>query len=89
MAELTPLVNAQHGRVLPARADTVRMLAGYGRLTGCRARNARVHDRVRYRIGEGLVGQAADQRSPILVEQAPTDYLPIASGLGAAPPATR
>ncbi|MFN8077833.1 MAG: HAMP domain-containing protein [Kineosporiaceae bacterium] len=40
----------------------------------------------RFRIGESLVGQAALERKPILITQAPSDYIQIGSGLGEAPP---
>ena len=36
--------------------------------------------------GEGLVGQAAAARRRVLVEQLPTDYLPIRSGVGSTSP---
>jgi signal transduction histidine kinase/CheY-like chemotaxis protein len=37
-------------------------------------------------MGEGLVGQCAVDRRMLLIKHAPTEYLPIASGLGEAPP---
>jgi signal transduction histidine kinase/CheY-like chemotaxis protein len=40
----------------------------------------------RFRIGEGLVGQAALERKPILITEAPVDYIKISSGLGEASP---
>jgi len=40
----------------------------------------------RFGLGEGLVGQSALERKPIVVTQAPGDYVQIASGLGEAPP---
>ena len=40
----------------------------------------------RFKLGEGLVGQAALERKPILITQAPEDYIKIASGLGEAAP---
>lgn len=39
-----------------------------------------------YHFGEGLVGQAAAEQQPKLLEEIPTDYLKIHSGLGEAPP---
>jgi signal transduction histidine kinase/HAMP domain-containing protein/CheY-like chemotaxis protein len=87
MAELTPVVSAQHGAFYLRELDSVRMLAGYGRLTDQREPDGGSAP-IRFRIGEGLVGQAADQRAPILVESVPAGYLPIATGLGAAAPAS-
>src|SRR5205823_13360701 len=39
-----------------------------------------------FRLGEGLVGQAALERKPILITQAPEDYITIGSGLGESAP---
>ena len=40
----------------------------------------------RFKLGEALVGQAALERKPIVITQAPEDYIKIASGLGEAAP---
>ncbi len=40
----------------------------------------------KFRLGEGLVGQAALERKPILVTQLPDDYIRVQSGLGEALP---
>src|SRR5215472_11810913 len=39
-----------------------------------------------FRVGEGLVGQCAQERERILVHNVPRDYVAISSGLGEAPP---
>ncbi len=39
-----------------------------------------------FRLGDGLVGQCAQERKPITLDHLPPDYLQIASGLGAAAP---
>src|SRR6476646_9867818 len=39
-----------------------------------------------FALGEGLVGQAALERKPILITQAPEDYIAIGSGLGESAP---
>ena len=39
-----------------------------------------------FRIGEGLVGQAALERQPIVISEIPDDYIRIQSGLGESPP---
>lgn len=41
-----------------------------------------------FAVGEGLVGQAARERKPILVTEVPEDYIRITSGLGSAAPAS-
>jgi CheY-like chemotaxis protein len=46
----------------------------------------RKHLGTRYALGEGLIGQVALERKPIVLEQVPDDYVRIHSGLGEAPP---
>src|SRR5207249_108087 len=41
-----------------------------------------------FALGEGLVGQAALEKKPIVVTEVPDDYVRIASGLGEATPRT-
>ncbi|MGW4158119.1 HAMP domain-containing protein [Streptomyces sp. NPDC004788] len=79
MDELTPLVAAQYGAFYLAEegADGVELglVGSYGRPAGDR-------DRVRFRLGESLVGQAARSRRTIVAENVPADYVTISSGLG-------
>ncbi|MGW3916292.1 HAMP domain-containing protein [Streptomyces sp. NPDC005070] len=93
MSELTPVVSAQHGAfflsmplVDGADAGTedeeayeLRMLGSYGYSMGSMPTS--------FRPGEALIGTAAQEKRTILVENAPSGYLKISSGLGEAPPA--
>jgi HAMP domain-containing protein/CheY-like chemotaxis protein/signal transduction histidine kinase len=83
MSELTPLVSAHHGAFFildnDAGVPTLRLIASY-------AYRARKHVGNRFAIGEGLVGQAALEKQPILLQNVPDDYIQITSGLGEAPP---
>src|SRR5207302_1224252 len=83
MSELTPLVSAHHGAFFMSDAETaapsLRLIASY-------AYRARKHVANRFSIGEGLVGQAALEKQPILLQNVPDDYIQITSGLGEAPP---
>ncbi|AOR31760.1 hybrid sensor histidine kinase/response regulator [Streptomyces fodineus] len=92
MSELTPVVSAQHGAFfltmpLMEGKDAVdgeenyelRMLGSYGYSMGSMPTS--------FRPGEALVGTAAQEKRTILVENAPSGYLKISSGLGEAPPA--
>ena len=85
MAELTPLVSAQHGAFFMAEADgdddeqRLRLIASYGYKRRKSIANT-------FAPGEGLVGQAALERKPILITQAPEDYITIGSGLGESAP---
>ncbi|MFF4757514.1 HAMP domain-containing protein [Streptomyces sp. NPDC001292] len=93
MSELTPVVSAQHGAffvAMPLVDDTdlggegddayeLRMLGSYGYSLGSMPTS--------FRPGEALIGTAAEERRTILVDNAPSGYLKISSGLGEAPPA--
>ncbi|MGW7260178.1 HAMP domain-containing protein [Streptomyces sp. NPDC054834] len=93
MSELTPVVSAQHGAFFLAMplvdgkdmsaesedAYELRMLGSYGYSMGSMPTS--------FRPGEGLIGTAAQERRTIIVENAPSGYLKISSGLGEAPPA--
>ncbi|MEP6621743.1 MAG: response regulator, partial [bacterium] len=80
---LTPLVSAHHGAFFimdnEAGVPVLRLIASY-------AYRARKHVGNRFMIGEGLVGQAALEKQPILLQNVPDDYIQITSGLGEAPP---
>ena len=83
MRELTPTASAQYGAFYLAESigeeTELVMIAGYG------TRRGRV-GAVRFAMGEGLVGQAAQERRPLLIADAPADYVKIGSGLGEASP---
>jgi HAMP domain-containing protein/signal transduction histidine kinase/CheY-like chemotaxis protein len=83
MSELTPLVSAHHGAFFISDAEiqspTLRLIASY-------AYRARKHVANRFALGEGLVGQAALEKQPILLQNVPDDYIQITSGLGEAAP---
>jgi HAMP domain-containing protein/signal transduction histidine kinase/DNA-binding response OmpR family regulator len=93
LSELAPVVSAQHGvfyvMETPKEETTeedsehnepyLKLLASY-------AFRNRKNVGNRFALGEGLVGQAALEKERILVTNAPTDYVQITSGLGAAPP---
>jgi HAMP domain-containing protein/CheY-like chemotaxis protein/signal transduction histidine kinase len=85
MSELTPLVGARHGAFFAVEGTNgdepeLRLIASYG----FKQRKAATN---RYRFGEALVGQAALERTSIVVTEPPADYIRIASGLGEATPA--
>ncbi|MEV7685154.1 HAMP domain-containing protein [Streptomyces bungoensis] len=93
MSELTPVVSAQHGAFFVAMPlmegqdlggggedpYELRMLGSYGYSMGSMPTS--------FRPGEALIGTAAEEKRTILVENAPSGYLKISSGLGEAPPA--
>jgi len=83
MSELTPLVSAHHGAFYIMDDDNntpvLKLIASY-------AYKERKHVGNRFFLGEGLVGQAALEKKPILLTNVPDDYIRISSGLGEAPP---
>jgi len=83
MSELTPLVSAHHGAfyIMEDENNTpvLKLIASY-------AYKERKHLGNRFYLGEGLVGQAALEKKPILLTNVPDDYIRISSGLGEAPP---
>jgi HAMP domain-containing protein/Skp family chaperone for outer membrane proteins len=83
MSELTPRVGAQHGTFYLRHGErdeaVLQLIASY-------AYKERKHVANRFRPGEGLVGQSALERKPILLTNVPDDYVQISSGLGEAPP---
>jgi HAMP domain-containing protein/CheY-like chemotaxis protein/GAF domain-containing protein len=86
MSELTPLVGAQHGAFFMMETPDgegddfeLRLISTYGYKQRKNVPN-------KFKIGEALVGQAALEQKPILVTQAPDDYVRISSGLGEGTP---
>jgi signal transduction histidine kinase/DNA-binding response OmpR family regulator len=87
MSELTPTVDAQHGAFFLASTDPeegidegeLALVASYGYK---KRKNVSNH----FKQGEALVGQAALEKTPILITEPPDDYIQIASGLGEASP---
>ena len=85
LSELAPLVSAQRGvfysMIVPPDGGepVLHFEAGYGF-------DDRKHLATSFRLGEGLVGQCAREKKPILVTDVPADYVRINSGLGASAP---
>jgi HAMP domain-containing protein/CheY-like chemotaxis protein len=84
LTELAMVVIAQHGSFFMAELDddmqvTLQLFASY-------AYKDRKSVSSVYRLGEGLVGQAAREKKRILVTDVPNDYVRIHSSLGEATP---
>ncbi|WP_294174116.1 HAMP domain-containing protein, partial [uncultured Sphingomonas sp.] len=84
MSEVAPLVNAQYGVFYVTRREEedtrLELVASYG------AENPK-ELKTEFHLREGLVGQAAADKRPILLKDAPSDFIRIGSGLGHAKPA--
>jgi signal transduction histidine kinase/HAMP domain-containing protein/CheY-like chemotaxis protein len=85
LGELTPLASAQYGAIYLAtdaadprseRHEFTR-IATYGFVKG---------GRTSFEAGEGLAGQAAVERTPILITDVPVGYVKVGSGIGEAAP---
>ncbi len=79
MREVAPLVGAQHGAFFLADHGALTLIAGYG------YRRRKEVPRS-FELGDGLVGQAALEGAPIVLDDVPPDYVKIASGLGETQP---
>jgi signal transduction histidine kinase/HAMP domain-containing protein/ActR/RegA family two-component response regulator len=85
LSELAPLVSAQHGVFYAMTNPTdgaepvLELQAGYGF-------EERRQLSTSFKVGEGLVGQCAKEKTRILLTEVPGDYVRINSGLGAASP---
>jgi len=83
LSELTPLVGAQHGTFY--MADAIDETPVLTRLTGYATDDG---DNVpkQFKIGQGLIGQCAQEKERILVKNVPGDYIRINSSLGGSAP---
>jgi CheY-like chemotaxis protein len=83
LSELAPLVGAQYGAIYQMGSrngdSQLKMLAGY-------ALPVHGHQQVDLPLGIGLVGQCAMEKRRILLQEVPSDYIRISSGLGATSP---
>jgi signal transduction histidine kinase/HAMP domain-containing protein/ActR/RegA family two-component response regulator len=83
MDELIPLVGAQHGTFFITQdtgdGPVLRLIAGYGLCGDIEAPS-------QFRLGQSLIGQVAKTKKPIIVTDAPPDYVKISSGLGEGAP---
>jgi len=84
LSQLAPVVDAQHGAFYVSERDdeegiVLKLFASY-------AFNDRKRVSSAFRLGEGLVGQAARERKRITITNVPSDYIQIGSALGEAPP---
>jgi CheY-like chemotaxis protein/HAMP domain-containing protein len=84
LSELAPVVNAQHGSFFMADLDdshdvVLHLFAAYAYKERKTISNV-------FKLGEGLVGQAAREKKRILINDVPGDYVRINSSLGESTP---
>jgi signal transduction histidine kinase/DNA-binding response OmpR family regulator/HAMP domain-containing protein len=84
MSELAPLVNAQYGVFYVTNREEeetkLELVASYGA-------DSHVELKKQFALREGLIGQAAADKRPMLLTNVPGDFIQIGSGLGKAAPA--
>ncbi|HLO19929.1 MAG TPA: response regulator, partial [Sphingomicrobium sp.] len=84
MSELAPLVNAQYGVFYVTKREEeetkLELVASYG----AEGPGELKHE---FSLREGLIGQAAADRRPILLKDVPPDFIRVGSGLGHSSPA--
>jgi HAMP domain-containing protein/signal transduction histidine kinase/DNA-binding response OmpR family regulator len=84
MSELAPLVNAQYGVFYVTKREEedtkLELVASYGAESVTELKRE-------FQLREGLVGQAAADKRPILLQEVPGDFIRIGSGLGHSAPA--
>ncbi len=83
MSELAPLVNAQYGVFYVTNRDREETVLELAASYGAENRGALKSE---FKLREGLVGQAAADKRPILLQNMPADFIRIGSGLGHAAP---
>jgi len=84
MSELAPLVDAQYGVFYVTNRDTDETVLELAASYGAENRDSLKRE---FKLREGLVGQAAADKRPILLKNAPAEFIRISSGLGHATPA--
>ena len=82
MSELAPVIRIQHG--LFYLMDEVHLEQPRMRL--CATYAAARDVRPEWHLGEGLIGQCAVDRKPLLITDVPPGYLTVQTGIGAAAP---
>ncbi len=85
LGELTPLTSAQYGAIYLA-GDAADPRSGQQEFTRIATYGFTKCGLGHFAAGEGLAGQAAIERKPILITDAPAGYLKVGSGLGEAAP---
>ncbi|HNT74743.1 MAG TPA: response regulator [Anaerolineae bacterium] len=77
--QLCQYLNAQVGALYGLTSDHLTLLGSYAYVH-------RKHLSNGFRLGEGLVGEAALEKQPILLQHVPEDYVVVRSGLGETAP---
>ncbi|WP_067728938.1 response regulator [Oceanobacillus damuensis] len=85
LSNLLPLVEGNHA-VFYVKEEEDDNQDSIFKLRASYAFKERKHMTTHFRAGEGLIGQAVLEKSPIILSKVPADYITVKSGLGEAPP---
>jgi HAMP domain-containing protein/signal transduction histidine kinase/CheY-like chemotaxis protein len=83
LSELAPLVNAQQGVIYQMLSDAADGVPALSLLAGYAIGDDQVN---RIDVGQGLVGQCALEKKPVLLTKVPASYTRVQSSLGGARP---
>ncbi|MCR2821281.1 response regulator [Lederbergia panacisoli] len=83
LSKVVPLMEAGHAVFYVKDMENTELVY---KLLGSYAFKERKHLSNSIKLGEGLVGQAALEKQPIVLTNVPSDYIRVRSGLGEAPP---
>lgn len=83
LAELVKILGANQGALFIIKDESSE---SYIELVACYAYDKKKYLRKQISIGEGLIGQAINERDSIYLKNIPVEYIHITSGLGEAPP---
>ncbi|MCH6269293.1 response regulator [Neobacillus citreus] len=75
LSKAVPLLDSCHAVLYGKEDSSLTLLASYGKM------NDKQHP-ITFKLGEGLIGQAAIEKSPIILTDVPSDYIQIKTGVG-------
>ena len=87
LSQIVPLVGGSHA-VFYVVDDEEEKSEAIFKLRASYAFRERKHMTTSFRAGEGLIGQCAVEKTPIILSKVPSDYITVKSGLGEAAPLT-
>ncbi|MCI1774629.1 response regulator [Paenibacillus lautus] len=85
ISEFTPILGAHYGAIYIRQEDKH---PNKLEMKGSYAHEGGEEPKVAFMIGEGLVGQAALDKKPVVLKSAPEDYMKVESAWGASKPAS-
>ncbi|RKQ35621.1 response regulator [Oceanobacillus halophilus] len=85
LSQVVPLVRGSHA-VFYVKEEMSEIKDPIFQLRASYAFKERKHMTNEFHLGEGIIGQAVLEKTPIILSNVPSDYIAVKSGLGEAPP---